>query len=155
MLNESEITDFPILTQENLRSLTMGIYQLKQAPYYTKEHKDEDGTYQMFYATDEDMLKVKIQSRHSSSVQHTLWLRYDNTLEEPIKDWYCTCEVGARVMGCCAHIASVLWYLGYDRHQTQHDRGHEIKIDSILDASNLPETDSESEDDENPLLEEE
>jgi hypothetical protein len=49
----------------------------------------------------------------------------------------------------------VLWYLGYDRHQTQHDRGHEIKIDSILDASNIPETDSESEDDENPLLEEE
>ncbi|GFY24642.1 DDE_3 domain-containing protein [Trichonephila clavipes] len=23
------------------------------------------------------------------------------------------CKVGARVVGCCAHVASVLWYLGY------------------------------------------
>jgi hypothetical protein len=58
LLNESEINDFPILTRERLQSLTIGSYQLKQASHYTKEHKDEDSTYQMFYTTDEDMLKV-------------------------------------------------------------------------------------------------
>ncbi|GFR21588.1 hypothetical protein TNCT_14081 [Trichonephila clavata] len=28
----------------------------------------------------------------------------------------CQCKVGARVVNCCAHVASVLWYLGYWRH---------------------------------------
>ena len=31
--------------------------------------------------------------------------------------WYCTCKAGARVVGCCAHIASVVWYLGWKRWQ--------------------------------------
>jgi hypothetical protein len=150
LLNESEITDFPILTRERLQSLTIDLYQLRQAPHYTKEHRDDDGIYQMFYATDEDMLKVKIRSRHSNSVQHTLWLRYDNTLEEPIAH-----EKSGHEWWDAVHV-SVLWYLGYDKHQNQHTRGHEIKMDSILDASILPETDSESsEDDESPQLQEE
>lgn len=29
----------------------------------------------------------------------------------------CRCKNGLRTLGCCAHIASVLFYFGYGRHQ--------------------------------------
>lgn len=36
-----------------------------------------------------------------------------------VSGWYCQCKVGARVVGCCAHIASVMWYLAHHRHKTE------------------------------------
>ena len=30
--------------------------------------------------------------------------------------YYCTCKAGARTAVSCAHVASILWYLGYARH---------------------------------------
>ena len=29
---------------------------------------------------------------------------------DPVKDCYCQCKTGARIVGCCMYIASVLWY---------------------------------------------
>nr|XP_023015040.1 TLD domain-containing protein 1 [Leptinotarsa decemlineata] len=31
---------------------------------------------------------------------------------EPILGYYCTCKTGSRTLGICAHVPSVLWYLG-------------------------------------------
>ena len=36
---------FPTLTFEYIQHLTLGVYQLKQALPYTKEHLDKDGNY--------------------------------------------------------------------------------------------------------------
>jgi len=30
--------------------------------------------------------------------------------------WYCRCKTGSRTVGCCSHIASVIYYLGYARY---------------------------------------
>jgi hypothetical protein len=40
----SEI-EFPSLTEEYVRSLTFGTYQIKQAKPYTREHLDDEGKY--------------------------------------------------------------------------------------------------------------
>ena len=37
-------------------------------------------------------------------------------VKESITGWFCTCKCGARTVGCCAHICSVVWFLGYARH---------------------------------------
>ena len=34
-------------------------------------------------------------------------------------NWYCTCKAGARILGMCAHITSVIWFLGVGRHNNQ------------------------------------
>ncbi|GFW50750.1 uncharacterized protein TNCV_422131 [Trichonephila clavipes] len=34
----------------------------------------------------------------------------------PNIEWHCQCKVAAAVVGCRAHVVSVLWYLGYWRH---------------------------------------
>ena len=65
----------------------------------------------------EGVLKSQIRSRHTSSKTYNLWIEYSTGLS-PITGWFCTCKSGVRVVGCCAHIASVLWYLGFERHQS-------------------------------------
>ena len=41
------------------------------------------------------------------------------------------------MVGCCAHIASVSWYLGFERHQTatQTPKAHDKYMDSLTDAA--------------------
>ncbi|XP_069109258.1 uncharacterized protein [Argopecten irradians] len=125
--------DFPRLTLDNLRDITLGVYQVKQAPSYTKEHLDSEG-YEMMLCQDlPDLLKVKIQSRHSKKAVRSLWVQYSSEREE-IRGWYCTCKVGARVVGCCAHVANVLWYLSYKRH-TEYVATKNSPSSMFLDAA--------------------
>ncbi|XP_062607931.1 uncharacterized protein LOC134269743 [Saccostrea cucullata] len=118
----SELADFPVLSLDDLRSLTLGIYQVKHAENYTREHLKDEGSYEVMVCHDfPNLLRVKIQSRHSRNVLHTLWIKYRGREEsvEAICGWYCTCKIGARLVGCCAHVSSVLWFLGWKRHQSE------------------------------------
>ncbi|GFW62796.1 uncharacterized protein TNCV_2625591 [Trichonephila clavipes] len=50
-------------------------------------------------------------------------------------EWYCQCKVGARVVGCCAHVASVLWYSGHWRHNhTETKTPNLAYADTLQDA---------------------
>ena len=33
--------------------------------------------------------------------------------QQYVLSWYCTCSVGARIVGSCCHIASIIWYLSF------------------------------------------
>ncbi len=118
-LDGAVLDNFPVLSLEYIRNLTLGIYQLKQAESYTKEHLSDDGVYHMWgYKQDADLYCIKLQSRHVSSKKYLIWIQIhqDHDQSDPIKCWYCECPNGARLVGCCAHVASVLWYLGVSRH---------------------------------------
>jgi hypothetical protein len=55
--------DFPKLQEDDLRQLTLGVYQLKLAKSYSVEHLNTDGSYEMFVnKQDEGLLMGKIQS---------------------------------------------------------------------------------------------
>jgi len=45
-------TDFPCLFEEELRCITIGVYQLKQVKSYTNEHLNEEGNYDFFISSD-------------------------------------------------------------------------------------------------------
>ena len=67
-IDDTQLDNFPELTEDELRDLTMGIYQLKQAKSFTDEHFDENGSYQiMAHKEDDGVLKAQIRSRHTSS----------------------------------------------------------------------------------------
>jgi hypothetical protein len=57
---------------------------------------------------------------------------------EVILGYYCTCRSGARTVGTCAHVASVLWYLGYARHQPNVRYPSSSLLNKILDAAERP-----------------
>ncbi|XP_033756201.1 uncharacterized protein LOC117338945 [Pecten maximus] len=110
---DNAVVDFPSLSEDDLRNITLGVYQLKMARSYTHEHL-ENGDYTLM--VDESIsgiIRVSIQSRHISAKKYLLWVEYDQIL---VKSWYCQCRAGSRVVGACAHVSSVLWYLGYARH---------------------------------------
>ena len=99
------LTDFPILSFDDLRELNMGIYQLKKAPQYTRQHYDSDSSnYEIQLFRDKpNLIRCKIQSRHTNSTVHTLWIEYDI---DTVTGWYCTCTVGSRNVGGCTYINS-------------------------------------------------
>lgn len=115
----------------------MGVYQIRQAKSYSKEHQSDAGKYKIMVNKEQDgVLKAQIRSRHTTSRTYNLWIEH-NTGLNPITGWFCTCKSGARVVGCCAHIASVLWYLGFERHQpaTKTSKTHDKYMDSLTDAA--------------------
>ena len=136
LVSESELLDFPRFTWDELRSLTIGIYQLKQSRSYTHEYLNQRGLYSLYvHREDPSVIRLQLRSRHTSSKVYNLWIK-TGAGRSPNIDWYCQCKVGARVVGCCAHVASVLWYLGYWRHnQTQTKTPSLAYADTIQDAA--------------------
>lgn len=135
-MNESN-ANFPTLSEEQLRNITVGVYQIKLAKSYVQEHIDESGGYDILVNSDiEGMLCVKIQSRHISSKKYACWIEYD---EGVVKGHYCKCKAGSRVVGTCAHVASVLWYMGYARQLETPSKGVCNWVSFLDDASNIPE----------------
>jgi hypothetical protein len=107
------LADFPHLDETELRNITCGVYQLKLSSSYMQEYLE--GNSEIFvHQEDDHLIYVRLQSRHTSSRTYLLWIEYSPT---EVTAWYCICRAGARVVGVCSHIASILWYLGYARHK--------------------------------------
>eukprot|EP00105_Crassostrea_gigas_P036908 XP_019921056.1 PREDICTED: uncharacterized protein LOC105324184 [Crassostrea gigas] len=129
-----ELQDFPRLNEDQLRELTCGTYQVKLASSYAEEHFG-NGCDIMVPKEDQSLIRVRIRSRHISSKSYLLWIRYD---EGSVIGWYCRCRAGARVVGMCAHIAAVLWYLGLG-HDMKSFRSVRVWSKFIDDAAVIPD----------------
>ncbi|KAK3096289.1 hypothetical protein FSP39_025378 [Pinctada imbricata] len=140
------VPEFPTYTEDEIRELTLGVYQVKMAKCYSQEHVSEDGVYDISIDNvNDDLLSAKIQSRHTSAKQYKCWIGY---FDGAVQSWYCKCKSGSRVVGCCAHIASVIWYMSYSRHLPDFTKGVRDWGVGILDASNVPDPIDESESEE-------
>ena len=64
------------------------------------------------------LIRVKLQSRHSRSKLYQAYLLCDlnQTSVQSIIGFYCQCLQGARSVSPCAHVSSVIWFLGHGRH---------------------------------------
>ena len=120
--------------------LAFGVYQLKQATKYSDEHLGEGDYHTDLSCVEPDLLHARIQSRHTSKRLYNIWVEYSR---DRVIGWYCECKGGSRTVGCCAHISSVIWYLGFARH-----KNYKAKPDgytsSLCDAAHLVlDTDSD------------
>ncbi|CAC5400666.1 unnamed protein product [Mytilus coruscus] len=105
--------DFPSITEEDLRNLTLGVYQIKLAKSYVAEHVTENNDFEVLvHKQENNLICAKMQSRHVSARAYLLWIQYD---EVTVLGWFCKCHAGARIVGMCAHVSAVIWYLGYAR----------------------------------------
>ena len=72
-IESTDLTDFPELSLDDIKEITMGVYQMKQARCYTNEHLTEDGLYELLLFIEAiGIIKVKIQSLHSKNVSHSM-----------------------------------------------------------------------------------
>ena len=106
---------FPKLTEEYIKSLTFGIYQMNQCIPYTITHLNQEADYVCeLFDEFQEIIRVRIKSRFSSQAVHNTWIKFSSISSmDPIQGWYCDCKAGTRVFGACGHVTIVVWYLGY------------------------------------------
>lgn len=90
------------------------------------------------------MLKVHIKSRHSSRMKYFAYVLIDNSKEnlKALLGHYCGCKVGKRVIGCCSHVMTILWYFGY----AQYKNCKQIAPDHLQIFESLSDIDSDDSD---------
>lgn len=165
------LNDFPILSLDYLRDLTIGVYQVELAPSYVQDkmRREESEEFQVELLRTADrtpepgFLRVRLYSRFRNATRYQLWIAYKPSNEEDEEEndegendeveqdlifgYYCTCLSGARTLGPCAHITSVCWFLGYARHQNNVKYPQTVLTSVILDAANRPpQVDNENND---------
>lgn len=121
----SSVPDFPKLSMDDMKRITLGTYQIKIAEKYIECHMKDSSEFGIFIHRDTDgIIRAKIQSRFSRSKTHDAWVKYDKNESgyEAIEGLYCSCKVGERTLGCCSHLTAVVRYLGFDRHQLPKTR---------------------------------
>lgn len=116
------VPNFPRLTEADLFALTQGTYQIRNAKGYIKEHFQDNGDFKLqLHQELSNMIRVKVQSRYQRGHRHDVWIEYvPEANDMKIQRYYCTCKVGSRTLGCCSHVAASVWYLGFSRHQPDH-----------------------------------
>lgn len=68
------------------------------------------------------LLRGRIQSRHVRARSYLCYILINNNINNAIgirkiAQYYCTCLTGRRTIGSCAHVVSIVWYLGAGRHE--------------------------------------
>ncbi|GBP85462.1 hypothetical protein EVAR_64760_1 [Eumeta japonica] len=148
MFSSNDITDFPQLSEPELKLLFTGSYQLGQAISYLAELLDENGAFKMAYVKDQTkILKIQVQSRHISKKVYRCFIKYHPEAEgiHTIQQYCCECANGLRTVGCCSHVAAVIYYLSHGRYLSKIQRPNE-RLSSLFQNEGLTvtiETDSD------------
>lgn len=143
----SLIPEFPILSMDDLKKITLGTYQIKIAQRYIDAHLKSDTEFGIFIHRErEDIIRARIQSRFSKSKTHDAWIKFDKNVSgyDAIKGLYCSCKVGERTLGCCSHLTSILRYLGFDRHQVRTTKVRSQTAWDAIDCGDSTGEDSDS-----------
>jgi hypothetical protein len=123
--NQFNFPQFSIKEFEN--NITFGSYQIEQSLGYIKEHLDKNGDFQLLINEKDIKLEssqlvcCKFYSRHKSQTLYTVYVLFDpnEASIKSISEWYCTCKVGARTVGCCSHVAALIYYLSIDHCESR------------------------------------
>lgn len=122
-LDSSQIPDFPVLSLVESKNITLGSYQLKQSLSYIAQHLNENDNkgyiIEVYKEPSEYIVRARIRSRHQSQAKYLVYVQYDPTKpgDSAIQEWCCRCRNGLRTVGCCSHIASLIYYLAYGRYR--------------------------------------
>lgn len=128
-ITSSDITDFPELTEADLKLLFTGSYQLKQSVSYLAEIMDKDNEITLAYVKEtRNILRVDVPSRHIRAKTYKCFLDYvpDSIGVQGIRRYCCDCANGNRTIGCCSHVAAIVYYFSHARYLSRIVRPAEI-----------------------------
>ena len=96
----------------------VGVFQLKRAQSYAAEKTGtNDLTAAVPYSIQRrrsfpNLIRVATQSAHSNRKTYHPTIQFS---ADEILGWWCDCPIGCRIIGCCSHVSSVIWFLSYRR----------------------------------------
>ncbi|CAF0962569.1 unnamed protein product [Brachionus calyciflorus] len=130
----SDIVDFPKLNLSVLsKEIFLGTYQLKECKSYLSDVIENGVCYiisdnlkkkylEMYFTRDLDskIIAFEILSRHKRS-------------------YICNCMSGRKVVGCCVHVASIIFFLSFAKYtEIKHPAEHLKKIFVNTNKKDLP-----------------
>lgn len=148
-MSSEKVLDFPELTLEDLEIFFTGSYQLAQAISYLGEMLQEDGTLPLKVLKNErGILRFEVRSRHINARTYKCYVQYDKDVGiAAIEGHCCTCANGLRTVGCCSHVASLIYHLSYGRYLSRVIRPAQM-LTNIFDIENMcPVIDEDSDED--------
>lgn len=107
------------MTERDLKIFFTGTYQLGQAISYLAELMDENDELNVDYLKESQrILKLQVQSRHINSKKYNCYIEYNPDSIGPcgITRYFCECSNGMRTIGCCSHVAAVIYFLSHARY---------------------------------------
>lgn len=125
---------FPELTMNDLKSIAFGEYQITQSKLYANDHsKTNDGVFKVFKFNDEivdkyfenykdknpTLVMLNISSRFISGKSWQPFVLFSKIQSgvEAVLEYCCNCKVGLRTVGCCSHVMTILYYLGFAQYR--------------------------------------
>ena len=136
-MNGEDIPEFPEMNPVGLRTM-IGSYHLSLATSYYGDHIYQQEGYEIQILKDESFsvedfqqyrleverplfLRIKLQSRFSRHKIYQAYLLCDTNKSgtDSIIGFCCQCLQGLRTVSPCAHVSSVIWFLGFGRNQEQ------------------------------------
>ena len=149
-VTSESVPDFPEITERDLKVLFTGTYQLSQAVSYLAEMLNDDNTINLRIHRDfSRILKVEVRSRHVKKKTYRCYIDYvpDSIGRAGIRRYSCECANGTRTVGCCSHVAAVIYYLSRARYLSKIIRPAEI-LDSLFhDGAVVPVIEEDSDED--------
>ena len=107
---DNDLLDFSEMSLDHKKIFCTGTYQLKQAVSYLKELLGDNNELNFeFHKERNNLVRIKIKSRHKTLKTYIEYTP-NSTGIECIKRYVCECPNGLRTVGCCSHIATVLFF---------------------------------------------
>ena len=103
----------------------LGVFQLKRAPPYAAEKVGNTSlTGAVAYTIQRcrlfpNVIRAPTQSAHSQRRSYYPTIQFS---PDEIRGWWCDCPIGSRIVGCCSHVSSVIWFLCYQRSKSNDAR---------------------------------
>lgn len=148
-LTSAELMDFPELTERDLKIFFTGSYQLSQSVSYLAEIMDEENNVNLSYLKEsQDIIKFEIRSRHITRKSYRCYIQYkpDSVGCSGILRYTCECANGLRTIGCCSHVAAIIYYLSHARYLSHIIRPSEI-LTKLFDVEEFDPVINEDSDD--------
>jgi hypothetical protein len=132
-------------------ALIKGVYQLKRARSYAEERSSTtDLTGSVNYIIHRckefpHLIRAPTRSAHKNRLTYNPTIQFTS---QKILQWWCDCPTGNGLIGCCSHVASVIWFLSYERWQVDKRRmpsGDFVNL--VTDASQLSDFYDSTDDD--------
>ena len=122
IFSSNDLLVFPELTEKDRKILFTGLYKLSKAVSYLAEMMNDNGSMNLqFVKKQANILKIQVQSRHISRKLYRCFIVYrPNSIGVAgIERYACKCANGRRTVGCCSHIAVMIYYSSHARYKTK------------------------------------
>lgn len=86
----------------------------------------------------DDLLKILFKYSSRQSVSMAIATVRKSLMQRFVLGTYCTCIQGARTIGTCAHVVSVIWFLAFARHDESTRYPPTTLLRAVQDAANRP-----------------